>query len=80
MIGGSANLTRRNLTDYNLETDLKVILTNTHPEARKVNDYFDRLWNNEGAEYTLDFHAYEEKSLIKRFLYEVQERTGLSSF
>ena len=80
LIGGSANLTRRNINDYNLETDLRVILTSTHPEARKVNDYFDRLWNNEGAEYTLDFHAYEEKSLIKRFLYEVQERTGLSSF
>ncbi|MGI6554552.1 MAG: phospholipase D family protein [Bacillota bacterium] len=80
LIGGSANLTRRNINDYNLETDLRVILTSSHPEARKVNAYFDRLWTNEGAEYTLDFNAYAEKSLVKRVLYEVQERTGLSSF
>lgn len=59
---------------------MRVILPNTHPEAKKVNAYFDRLWNNEGAEYTLDFDAYGEKSLVKRVLYEVQERAGLSSF
>lgn len=80
LIGGSANLTRRNIKDYNLETNLKVVLPQSHPENERIKAYFDRMWNNKGGEYTLDFSAYEEKSLIKTVLYEIQERTGLSSF
>ena len=80
LIGGSANLTRRNISDYNLETNLKVVLPKAHPEAIKVEEYFARLWNNNDAEYTLDFGAYEEKSLFKTIMYHFQERTGLSSF
>ena len=79
-IGGSANLTRRNIQDYNLETDLKVVLPRGHSESKKIDAYFSRLWNNKNGEYTLDFKAYEEKSLVKRALYEIQERSGLSSF
>jgi phosphatidylserine/phosphatidylglycerophosphate/cardiolipin synthase-like enzyme len=80
LFGGSANLTRRNIDDYNLETDLKVILPASHSESKKVKAFFDRIWNNKGGEYTLDFSAYQEKSLAKQVLYQVQERTGLSSF
>lgn len=80
VIGGSANLTRRNIQDYNLETDLKIILPLGHPESQKIMAYFNRLWNNSGGEYTLDFKAYGESSIYKRLLYELQERTGLSSF
>ena len=80
LIGGSANLTRRNIDDFNLETDLKVILSPSNPESSEVKAYFDRIWNNIGGEYTLDYQAFEDKSLFKRALYEVQERTGLSSF
>lgn len=80
VIGGSANLTRRNLDDYNLETNLKVVFQNDTPEATKIRDYFDRIWNNKDGDYTLDFEAYKEKSIIKRLLYYIQEKTGLSSF
>lgn len=80
VIGGSANLTRRNIEDYNLETDLKIILPRAHTESKKIDKYFSRLWNNKNGDYTLDFSAYEESSLRKRVLYEIQERTGLSSF
>lgn len=80
VIGGSANLTRRNLDDYNLETNLKIILERDNPEAIKIEDYFKRIWNNNDTEYTLDFAAYEEKSILKKILYYIQEITGLSSF
>lgn len=80
LIGGSANLTRRNIDDYNLETDLRVILPAAHSEAVKVEAYFQRIWNNEGAEYTLDYEDYEDNSIVKRMLYEIQETAGLSSF
>lgn len=80
VIGGSANLTRRNIDDYNLETNVKVILSKEDPEAKKINRYFQRIWTNEGGEYTLDYEAYEENSLLKKALYRFQEQTGLSSF
>jgi len=80
LIGGSANLTRRNIDDYNLETNLKVILPKNDPESRKVRQYFDRIWYNQGGEYTLDYSAFAEDSLFKKVLYEIQERAGLSSF
>lgn len=80
VIGGSANLTRRNIGDYNLETDLKVILPSESSESIKIKKYFKRIWNNEDAEYTLDFEAYKENSIIKKSLYYIQEKTGLSSF
>lgn len=79
-IGGSANLTRRNIEDYNLETNLKVVFQKDNSEAVKVEKYFDRIWNNEDGDYTLDFEVYKEKSIIKRALYYIQEKTGLSSF
>lgn len=80
VIGGSANLTRRNIENYNLETNLKVIFEKKSPQSIGLRKYFERLWTNEGGDYTLDFEVYKEKSIIKRLLYYVQEKTGLSSF
>lgn len=80
VIGGSANLTRRNIGNYNLETNLRVILSKDNSEAVKLEKYFNRIWNNQDGEYTLDFEAYKEKSIIKPVLYYIQEKTGLSSF
>lgn len=80
VIGGSANLTRRNIEDYNLETNLKVVFTKVSSEAIKVEKYFHRIWTNEDGEYTLDFEVFKEKSIIKQILYNIQEKMGLSSF
>lgn len=79
-IGGSANLTRRNIDDYNLETNLKVIYQKNNRQAIKIEEYFTRLWENRDGEYTLDFEAYKEDSIKKQLLYYIQEKTGLSSF
>lgn len=78
LIGGSCNLTRRNLKDYNLETNLKVILSKEDLESQKVLNYFQRIWNNEDAEYTLDFKM--EDLGLRTIGYYIQEWTGLSSF
>lgn len=80
IIGGSANLTRRNIGDYNLETNLKVIIAEDAPQAIEVEKYFKKIWHNEDGQYTLDFEVYKEKSVIKKILYYIQEKTGLSSF
>lgn len=80
IIAGSANLTRRNIEDYNLETNLKIVLAKDNPEAKNINRYFQRIWENEKGDYTLDYEDYEDHSLLKKVIYHIQESTGLSSF
>jgi len=78
VIGGSANLTRRNIGDYNLEADLVIVADSALNHT--VADYFERLWTNRDGQFTLDFSAYEDTSLFKRLLYRFQEFSGLASF
>ena len=60
IFGGSANLTRRNLADYNLETDLKIMATNDSKIVKDVENYFTKIWSNEDAFYTVDFEEYRK--------------------
>ncbi|MDH3456608.1 MAG: phospholipase D-like domain-containing protein [Gemmatimonadota bacterium] len=78
IMGGSANLTRRNIGDYNLEADLMIVPDSALDAT--VAGYFDRLWTNRDGQFTVDFSAYDDPSLLKRWQYRVQEFTGLSSF
>lgn len=80
LIGGSANFTRRNLADYNLESDLYVEMPADHKLAGEINDYFNRLWLNEDGTFTVPFEQYEDQSLWKQIVYRFQEWTGLSTF
>lgn len=80
LIGGSANFTRRNLHDYNLESNLHIKMPTTHDLSQEVHSYFDRLWTNEDGIYTVQFEQYEDQSLWKKVMYRVQEWTGLSTF
>jgi len=80
VFGGSANLTRRNIADYNLETDLKVVVPAGSPLAVELTEYFDRIWFNEGGHYTVDYENFKETSLWKWALYLFQEWSGLSTF
>jgi phosphatidylserine/phosphatidylglycerophosphate/cardiolipin synthase-like enzyme len=80
---GSANLTRRNLANYNLEANLAVAIPVDAPLAREMQRYFDRLWNNEGppgAEFTAPFGAFEDKNRGRYWRYRIMEATGLSTF
>lgn len=78
--GGSANFTRRNLDNYNLETNVVVTAPQGSEFAGEVTAYYDRLWMNDGAEYTLDYEEKAEASLFKTMMYRIQELTGLSTF
>ncbi|GEK88599.1 HKD family nuclease [Alkalibacterium putridalgicola] len=80
MIGGSTNFTRRNLDDYNLETNVKITGTKDQPEIEDMLQYFDRIWNNEGGTYTVDYAEHAEATAWKDWLYHIQEFTGLSTF
>ncbi len=80
LIGGSANYTRRNLDNYNLETDLMVTVKEDDPLAKGFSDYYDRIWENRDGVYTGDFSEYADDSLWKAFVYRFQEKTGLCTF
>ncbi|QTD40669.1 phospholipase D-like domain-containing protein [Sporosarcina sp. Te-1] len=78
---GSANLTDRTLDNYNLEGNLRVIAPNDSPLVREMNAYFDRLWNNEDALYTLDFEEYQnEFTFFQRGIYRLQELLKLTTY
>lgn len=80
VILGSANLTRRNLDNFNLELDIQLVADGDSDVARSIRDYFNRIWANENGLHTVEKDAYEDGSLMKRGLYRIQERFGLSTF
>lgn len=79
-IGGSANFTRRNLDDLNLETDIRIEGETVKPELQKILAYYEKIWTNEDGIYTVDYEKYGEDKLWKNLIYWVQEQTGLSTF
>lgn len=81
LTAGSANLTRRNIGDYNLETNLLVSAGYEFSAWKSAGSYFAELWNNEsGRIYTADYAKYAETSRIKWSVYYLMERLGTSTF
>jgi phosphatidylserine/phosphatidylglycerophosphate/cardiolipin synthase-like enzyme len=80
---GSANLTRRNIADYNLEANVVIEVGRGSNLSAQVLQYFDTLWNNRaplGIEYTADFGVYADPSQVRYWQYRIMEVTGLSTF
>lgn len=80
LIAGSANLTRRNLGDFNLETNLEISGDSNAEVFLEAGRYFDRLWASEDHSYTVAYERFADDSLLKRWQYLLQERTGLGTF
>jgi phosphatidylserine/phosphatidylglycerophosphate/cardiolipin synthase-like enzyme len=80
---GSANLTRRNLEDFNLEANVAASVPLNADIATQISAWFDSLWTNHGPpelEYTAEFGAYADPSQGSYWLYRLMEATGLSTF
>lgn len=77
---GSANYTRRNLDNYNLETNLAVEMKKDSPMAGEMKNYYARIWNNEDGDYTLPIEDFYESRFIMRILWKIQEKTGLCTW
>lgn len=78
---GSANYTRRNLDNFNLESN---VLLSGDSETQALLDaaaYFEAQWNNlDGRAYTVDYDVHRDESLRHRWLYRWMEASGLSTF
>jgi len=75
---GSANLTRRNIDDYNLEADVKLVAQSDSKVVQDIYAFFERIYNNENGHYTLDYEEKKDNSKWKYFKYRFQEATGIS--
>ena len=77
---GSANYTRRNLDNFNLETNLAVEMKKDSPMAGDMKNYYARIWNNEDGDYTLPLEDFYESRFFMRILWKIQEKTGLCTW
>ena len=79
---GSANWTRRNIGNFNLEANL--LLDNAPHITSAFNSYFDTLWDNsDGLSHTLPYEDWKEnrlKQFVKTWVYRFQERWGAGTF
>jgi phosphatidylserine/phosphatidylglycerophosphate/cardiolipin synthase-like enzyme len=80
IIGGSANLTRRNISDFNLETCLEIEAPPTAPVVNEVDDYFDRVWQNRDGDFSLPFSSFEDRSMVRYQMALFCEWSGISTF
>jgi hypothetical protein len=81
LLAGSANLTRRNLDNFNLETSV-LIRGNASAEVfRAAKFHFDALWYGQrGREFSVPYEHYRERAVIKAALYRFMEASGFSTW
>jgi hypothetical protein len=78
---GSANFTRRNVRNYNLETDVRVSGRADSPVFADAAAYAERLWTNGGGRrFTTGYEAFRDDSRWRVFKYRVQEAAGLCTW
>jgi phosphatidylserine/phosphatidylglycerophosphate/cardiolipin synthase-like enzyme len=80
---GSANLTRRNIGNYNLEANVALEMRADSALALEMSSYFDRLWNNDGppgTSFTAAYGAWRDNDRARYWRYRFMEVTGLSTF
>lgn len=81
MLLGSANFTRRNLDNYNLETDIVLQGPASTPAILAATTEFQQQWENQhGLIYTSDYSQHRDASWLKRIQYLFMEYSGLSTF
>ncbi len=81
LILGSANYTRRNLDDLNLETNVRVLAKADATVVLQAASYFERVWSNQNGErFSVDYAQYRDDSSLKYWWYRFSEWSGLSTF
>ena len=81
LILGSANFTRRNLDDLNLETSVRYMASSESDVIQKVDAWFEMRWSNlDGRQFSVDYEVYADESWWRRITYRLMEATGASTF
>jgi len=80
---GSANFTRRNLDDLNLETSVRVRSDLRSELVTKAAGFIDEQWQHGPGEtpvMSLPYNAWADESRLRYWQYRLMETTGLSTF
>lgn len=81
MLLGSTNFTRRNLQNFNLETNVILRGSADAEPLQQAEDWFEERWNNlNDRNYSVDYVTYADERLWPRMLYRIMEATGISTF
>ncbi|MFO7704727.1 MAG: phospholipase D family protein [Halopseudomonas sp.] len=81
MIIGSANFTRRNLDDLNLETSVRVLAPAPQAVMQAAREQFQRSWSNpDGEQRSLPYADFADHSRWRYALYRFMEFSGMSTF
>lgn len=82
LVVGSANFTRRNLNNLNLETNMVLTGETTEvPALADAAEWFELRWHNtEDRRFSVDYETYADDRLWPQLLYRFMEATGLSTF
>jgi HKD family nuclease len=81
LIQGSANLTRRNLDDFNLEINVLIKGNQETDVFAETEAFFATQWNNQdGNLYSHPYQEYDDDSMVKTIQYRFMEWSGLSSW
>lgn len=78
--GGSANLTKRNIRDYTLDTNIRISAPLNSKLAIDVEEYFDMLWNTDENTYIMEREILEDGYISNKILYEIQNISGFSTY
>ena len=79
--GGSTNYTERAFNDYNLESNIRIVAPNDSDMIQDMEAYFDRLWNNKDALYTLETEEYQNDfTFWQRGIYGFQRLFKLTTY
>jgi phosphatidylserine/phosphatidylglycerophosphate/cardiolipin synthase-like enzyme len=81
LILGSANFTARNLKNYNLESNLRVIGGREAQVFQDANQYFNQVWSNlDNKQSSVDYQKYADESKFKYWTYRFLEWSGMATF
>jgi len=76
LILGSANYTRRNLDNFNLETNVRVVGERSAPVLSEANNFFIDQWTN----HSVTYDVFAEDNHLKKWQYRFGEWSGLSHY
>jgi len=81
LILGSANFTRRNLDDFNLETDVRLVAATGHPAVQAAIRQFELCWNNgPDLQFSVNHLRYADPRRLRYWRYRLMEATGWCIF
>ncbi|MFN2332164.1 MAG: phospholipase D-like domain-containing protein, partial [Halomonas sp.] len=81
MILGSANFTRRNLDNLNLETSIRLLGRADSSALSQAGAFFERRWHSSPERFTsMPFAVHDDTTTWQRLRYRMMEASGLSTF